>query len=434
LQPKNFDVLDRSIAPSIHNATDFDFVLQPLQTLSCKNGMPIYYINGGAQEVISVEWIFEAGSWYAPQYSVAQAVASLLKSGTSSKTALQIDEFIEFYGGNVKVGCGNDFANIQLTCMSKHLRTLLPLIKEIIIDAQFPQHELDLHNQNYLQRLKVNLTKGDFVANRKIDEFLFGYAHPYGYYNTESTVAEVTSDALRAFVKNYYSSARCRMFVAGNYSDDVIQAIETEFGNEAWNSTDAMPTPTHAVKSEVQKVHRIQNDPKAMQGAIRIAKPFVNRQHPDFAQLILLNTVYGGYFGSRLMSNIREEKGYTYGIYSYMYNNRFDGAFSINTEAGKDVSEATVAEVFKEMDLLCKKPISNDEIQLVKNYILGNLLGDMDGPFQIIGRWKNLILNNFTVEQFDKNIQIYKSTRPEELQSLAQKYFSREDFYELIVY
>ncbi|MFM2386343.1 MAG: hypothetical protein RL660_1100 [Bacteroidota bacterium] len=427
-------VLDRKVAPAIYNATEFDFVLQPIDTVKCSNGIQMHYINGGAQKVISIEWIFEAGSWHTTQFATAQATAALLKSGTSSKTALQIDEIIDFYGANLKVACGSDFANVQLTCLSKHVPQLLPLIKELFVDASFPQQELDLHNQNYLQRLKVNLSKGDFVANRKIDEFIFGYNHPYGHYNTEQTITQVTREALLAHRDQFYSSARCTLFVAGKFEPSVLEAIENIFGTDTWGSATMQAVPQHTIVTEPQKKHRIVNDEKAVQGAIRIAREFPTKFDPNFAQLILLNTVYGGYFGSRLMSNIREDKGYTYGIYSYIYNNKYAGAFGISTECGKDVSEAAVAEVYKEMELMREQVVSEEELQLVKNYILGGLLGDMDGPFQMIQRWKNLILNGFTVEKFNTNIAVYKNCTGEELQALAKQYFNPDEFWEVIVY
>ncbi|HNB80813.1 MAG TPA: insulinase family protein, partial [Chitinophagaceae bacterium] len=149
--------------------------------------------------------------------------------------------------------------------------------------------------------------------------------------------------------------------------------------------------------------------------------------------MILLNTVFGGYFGSRLMSNIREEKGYTYGIHSYLYNYQRLGGFIISTEAGRDVCDATLEEIYSEMKRLREEEIPAEELQLVKNYLLGNLLGELDGAFQIIQRWKNLILNGFSKDRFNDNIRIYKTTGSRELQELANKYLQPSDFYELVV-
>ncbi len=149
--------------------------------------------------------------------------------------------------------------------------------------------------------------------------------------------------------------------------------------------------------------------------------------------MVVLNTLFGGYFGSRLMSNIREDKGFTYGIYSSLTPYANGGAITVHTEVGRDVIEAATKEVYKEMELLCNEEADEDEILLVKNYLLGGLLGDLDGPFSILQRWRTLILNGFTEDDFNNNIRIYKSVTAAELQTLAQRYLRKEDYYEVVV-
>ena len=182
-----------------------------------------------------------------------------------------------------------------------------------------------------------------------------------------------------------------------------------------------------------QKKFRIHNDPDGVQGAIRIARHFPNRQHPDFKKVMVLNTLLGGFFGSRLMANIREEKGYTYGIHSYIQNHVEETAWMISTEAGKDVCEATIEEVYKEMNLLKEELVDDEELLLVKNYMMGSNLGDLDGPFHIINRWKNLILNDLDGNYFNEYISTIKNISAEELRQLANKYFVPDEFYELVV-
>ena len=155
-------------------------------------------------------------------------------------------------------------------------------------------------------------------------------------------------------------------------------------------------------------------------GAIRIAREFPNRHHPDFTKVMVLNTLFGGFFGSRLMSNIREDKGYTYGIHSYLQNNIQQSAWMVSTEAGKDVCEATIEEVYKEMKLLREELIDEEELLLVRNFMIGSILGDLDGPFHIMGRWKNLILNNLTDKYFYDSINIIKTISAKELKLLAE--------------
>jgi predicted Zn-dependent peptidase len=164
-----------------------------------------------------------------------------------------------------------------------------------------------------------------------------------------------------------------------------------------------------------------------------LGRPFPNRHHPDFQKAVILNTLFGGYFGSRLMSNIREDKGYTYGIHSYLDNHINDSDWMISTEAGKDVCEATIQEVYKEMKGLREIPVENEELLLIKNYMMGLHLGYIDGPFQIIARWKSLILHGLDENYFYNSINTIKTITPEELQELACKYLLPEEFFELVV-
>jgi predicted Zn-dependent peptidase len=184
---------------------------------------------------------------------------------------------------------------------------------------------------------------------------------------------------------------------------------------------------------EEKKNHSFIIDENDVQGAIRLARPFPDRHHPDFMKVRVLNTILGGYFGSRLMSNIREDKGFTYGIHSYLQSYMHDSAWVVSTEAGRDVCEATIAETFKEMKRLCDEPVEEEELNLVRNFLIGSTLADLDGPFHIISRWKNYILNDLPGDYFYQNISTIKNISAEELQGLAKKYLQPEAFYQLVV-
>ena len=147
----------------------------------------------------------------------------------------------------------------------------------------------------------------------------------------------------------------------------------------------------------------------------------------------MLNNVFGGFFGSRLMENIREDKGYTYGIHSYLVNNRQESALMISTEAGKEVTAATIEEVYKEMNLLREELIGEEELQQARNFTIGAILGDLDGPFHVAGRWKSILLNGFDVNYFNEGVRIIKTIAPEELRELAIKWLDPAAFFELVV-
>lgn len=425
-------MLDRSIAPHIHDAVDFDFKLPAINTKKLSNGLPLYWLNAGVQDVVQIDWVLQAGLWYEPKPSVAHAVAALLKSGTSKQTAAEINEALEFCGAQLKVSASNDYATVTLYSLTRHLPTLLPIVYELLTDATFPEHELEIHKRNSIQRLMVNLRQCEFVANQQIDALMFGEHHPYGRYTKQQNLELLNRADIISFYNANYSLAHAKMFMAGNIGVAEVNLINQIFGQVSYNNNPIV-RPTYDIAASAERRHRINNDENGVQGAIRIGRLFPNRHHPDYTPMVVLNTLLGGYFGSRLMANIREEKGYTYGIYSALTPEIGGGSLVIQTETGRAVTEDAIVEVYKEMELLCNEPADEEEVLLVKNYLLGGLLGDLDGPFSILQRWRSLILNGFTEEQFYRNINIYKNITAEELQALAQKYLRASDFHEIVV-
>lgn len=422
--------IDRKQAPSIVDAVDFDLLLPKVESFALRNGVPVYAFNGGAEEVMSIEWVFWSGNSYETANLEAATANFLLRNGTSNKTAFQINDFFEYHGAFLQRSCFNETATISLHGLSKHLDVLLPVVRELIVDSVMPADELSTYVQNMKQRLSVSLKKCDFVAGRLIDAYLFGEDHPYGKYTKAPDFDRLSREQLLSFYDRYYRNGEFMLFVAGKLPANFREALDQYFGDLPNGKVDR---PVHAFQPAAQKKYRIENDPNGVQGAIRLARAFPSRTHPDFQPSMILNTVFGGFFGSRLMSNIREDKGYTYGIHSYLMNLMQSSGWMVSTEAGKDVCEATIQEVYKEMRILREELIDDEELSLVKNYLMGSLLGDLDGPFQIIGRWKNLILNGCTDEYFYNTIRTIKSVTPEQLRELAQQYLQEEDFYELVV-
>lgn len=425
-------MLNRKIAPQIKDAVDFNLQLKPSEQFQLDNGIPVYSINAGAQDVTMIELVFYAGNWYEDQNIVAGTANFMLKNGTSKRSAFEINEHFEYYGAYLNRNCYNETANITLHCLNKHLNQVLPVVEELITDSIFPEEELAIYKQNQIQRLKVSLQKCDFVANRFIDEYLFGFDHPYGRYTSIPDFEAISREKVLEFYDNYYRNGKCLIFVAGNLPADIFQQLNKVFGHLPLNKK-PLPEKSFLVKPLPEKKHRIINDENGVQGAIRIARSFPNRRHPDFMKSQVLNNVFGGFFGSRLMSNIREDKGYTYGIHSYFQNHVADSAWMVSTEAGRDVCEATINEVYKEMQILRDKPVDEEELLLVRNYMIGSILGDLDGPFQIINRWKNYVLNGLDESYFYNSINTIKAITAEEVQELAQKYLQPEEFYELLV-
>ncbi len=426
--------LDRITPPAIHQATEFTYELPAIEKHTIGENLSLYSLNAGTQPVISFEIYIPKVIKTANDVAVAKAVTSLLKAGTTSKTALQINEAIEQVGATLAVNQDNDYFTIKLQCLTKHFTNLLPLVFEIIADAQFPGDELEIYRQQAIQLMTINLKKSEFVANRTIDELVYGFDHPYGSYSVLADYETLTRAAIIDYYSQNISLTEATFFVSGQFETGVIDLIKKQLVAIHQKTDKAVSEIIFTEKPNLEKKHRITNDEKAHQGAIRIAQKFIPRDHPDFTPMLFVNTLFGGYFGSRLMSNIREEKGYTYGIYSYVQQNKKSNSYAIATDVGRDVAEAAVAEIWHEMRLLQTETVPAEELNLVKNYILGSILGSIDGPFKIMSRWKSLLLNNRDEHDFANSIHIFKTIDAETIQRLANTYYKQEDFYDLIVY
>jgi zinc protease len=432
---KQKNMPDRTKAPLIIDALDMKMALKPISRYQLNNGVEVYAINAGEEEVLQLELVFAAGNSWEQQNIVAASTNHLLKNGTASRTAFDINEHFEYYGSYLNRHCYNETATLSLHTLRKHLPELLPVMAEMITSSTFPQTELDIFKQNSKQRLAVNLQKCDFVANRLIDAQLYGEQHPYGKYATMEAYDALNREVLVDFFNHYYLYGKCIIFVAGKLPPDIYEQLNRAFGNLPMTGyhPEAVEKDFDPEEKIANRTSRISNDAKGVQGAIRMARHFPNRHHPDFQKVGVLNNLFGGFFGSRLMDNIREDKGYTYGIHSYLQNHVEQSAWVVSTEAGRDVCEAAIKEVYHEMEQLRNEPVEDDELRLVKNYMLGSILGDLDGPFQIIGRWKNYILNGTNENYFYKALETIRQITAEEIQELANKYLQPEAFYEMVV-
>lgn len=428
-----FLTVDRKIAPPITDAVNFHLELKPYEKITLDNGVPVYAVNAGAEEVMLVELVFFAGNSFEEKNLVAAASNFLWKNGTSKKKAFQINEHFEFYGSFLNRACYNETATITLHCLNKHIAVLLPVVEELITDAVYPEEELAIFKQNQKQRLSVSLKKSEFVAGRLIDSYLYGEKHPYGKYSSHEEYDALNREELLSFYNKYYKQGNCVIFTAGKLPPGLFELLNKHFGKLSLGSDFRKPAHQISSTKKTGEKFRISNDVNGVQGSIRIGREFPNRHHPDFQKAMMLNNIFGGYFGSRLMANIREDKGYTYGIHSYLQDHMQQSAWLVSTEAGKDVCEATIEEVYKEMRRLQDAPVGEEEMHLVRNYMMGSILGDLDGPFHIIARWKNYILNDLDGNYFYNAIDTIRTVTPDELQQLAKKYLNPEEFYELVV-
>jgi predicted Zn-dependent peptidase len=420
--------LDRKSAPAFKQVEKVELIRANPVILD--NGIKAFVINAGEQEILRIEFVFENVNWNISRPLQAYASNCLLIEGTNKFTSAEIAERVDFYGAFLQTDYNYDLSTITLYTLSKHLAATLPIMKEIITDAVFPQDELNTFVRNQKQKLCVNLEKNDFLSRRAFNKALFG-STIYGYSTEPEDYDRLTREELLSFHHAAYQPANCTVVISGKITDDNISYLNDQFG-KAWSD----PTPITKNKFQfnqgIGEVHFIEKK-DALQSALRMGQISINRTHPDFPALQVLNTVLGGYFGSRLMANIREEKGYTYGIGSAIVSFKNAGYFFIASEVGAEVCQSAMTEIEKEINLLRKELIPIEELKLVSNYMLGSMLGGLENAFSHADKFKNIYFSGLDYTYYDHYINTVKTITPEKLIELANSYFDFESMEKVIV-
>ena len=393
------------------------------------NGIPVYDVNKGTLPVVKIEVVYFAGRPYEKKQLAARTTASLLREGSKNYSSAEIANAFDFYGGSLSIPVNMDTSNVLVYSLTRHLDKLLPIVADILTQPTFPQKELDVYVARAKKRLQLDLSKNDVIAYRIVTEKIFGEEHPYGYNSLPQTYEALKREDIVAHFEENYSAGNCMVFVSGNTGELLRSKLEQYLGQIPRGPKREAFIPSVKSKPVKLKIDRADT----VQTAIRIGKRLFNRKHPDSNGMEVLNTILGGYFGSRLMENIREQKGYTYNIYSTLDAYLHDGYFYIGTEVGKDFVEQTIKEIYLEIERLQNELIGADELEMVRNYLLGNLLTHLDGPFNVAEVVKAYVQEGMSLDDFDQLIQTIQNIGAEELRQLAQKHLNLSEMIEVVV-
>jgi len=432
-------IINRKIPPEFKTVEHIKLIKAVESPLN--NGLPLYLIDAGTQDLTRIELIFPAGLWYQPSPLLASTANAMLNEGTSKFTSAEIAEKIDYYGSFLEMESGKDFAYISLYTLNKYLKYTLPILEEIVKNSIFPEREFETYLQNRKQKFIVNNEKVDFIASKKFNEIMFGNDHPYGHNVTLNDFDRLKRKDVIDFYDRFYKLDACRIIAAGKIPDDLLGLLNKHFGKGKGLKVMAktsvglpLSQPKRSSRHECRDRGEVFIPKKdALQSAIRIGKKLLNKKDPDYMGMQILNTVLGGYFGSRLMANIREDKGYTYGIYSAVVSLQNEGCFFISTEAGVDVCNKAIDEIYGELKRLREELIPEEELQLVKNYMLGAFLRSIDGPFALADKFKGIMEYGLDYGYYKMFIDTIKEITSVKLNNLANKYLQQEDMHQVVV-
>ncbi|MHB1178523.1 MAG: M16 family metallopeptidase [Daejeonella sp.] len=421
-------MINRTLAPDFGQVEKIELIKANPTVLG--NGLKIFSIEGGEQDLVRIEFIFENINYDVSKPLQSYAANTMLNDGTSELTSSEIADKIDYYGAFLQTDYSNDQSGVTLYSLNKHLSSTLPIVKAILTDSIFPQIELDTLIRNQKQKLSVNLEKSDFLGRKVFNNVLFGNSI-YGYDTRAEDYDKLTRDQLKEYFKLAYQPKNCTVILSGKATGNALKMIDELFGS-GWMGIGEIAPNSFSFKPGIGAEHYIEKG-NAIQSAIRLGKVAINRSHADFAGMQVINTILGGYFGSRLMTNIREDKGYTYGIGSALVSMKNTGYFFIASEVGADVCSAALAEIYKEVNILKQEPVSTEELSLVRNYMLGSMLGSLENAMSHADKFKNIYFSGLGYDYYENYIKTVRTINPEAILGLANKYFSTETFEKVIV-
>ncbi|AKD02440.1 pitrilysin family protein [Pontibacter korlensis] len=421
-------MLDRTKAPETYEIDAVSIQIAEVTNLS--NGARLHTIKSETQPVVRLDFVFKAGKWYESEKGSSDLAAKVLLEGSLNHSAKQIADKVAYYGASFDNNHGYDRTEFTLYCLAKYTSELLALVLDVLQNPAFPEEEFNLLKQRTIQSLKVQRQKNNYLSTHSFTQQVYGDRHPYTFGFDEGVLEAISIEDVKTFYRNRFVTQELEVFACGAI-DDILQ-------RELQNKISALqlePSAASASHKNLQEItganekYKLVQVAESLQSSIRIGKRFPKPNHQDYQKLLILNEVLGGYFGSRLMRNIREDKGYTYGIYSVISPKEQDSLFYIGTDVNFAVTDHTIEEVLKEVKQLQQEEIPAEELETVKNYMLGKFLNDISTIFDQCDRYKRIVTHQLTPEHYNNYVTTIRTVTAPELQDLAKQYLQEEDFY-----
>ena len=423
-------ILDRTVAPEMRQIENFSIGVPACHVMH--NGIPLHIIQAGDEDVVRFDLLIKGGQWEQTAPLQAMFTNRMLREGTRTLSSARIAERLDYYGAWLDLSSSVNYGFVTLYSLNKYFPQTLEILASMVKEPAFPEKELSVIAESNKQQFLVNAERVEVITRKQLNRSLFGLSHPLGKYAQAKDYDCIHSGMLRDFYRKYYRSNNSSAYVSGKVTSEIIRCIERFFGDEAWGDMKEssqhiayMPEPDGRKRVFIER-------PGAMQSSLKIGGFTINRLHPDYHKLRVLVTLLGGYFGSRLMSNIREEKGYTYGIGANLVCYPDKGMLIISTEAANEYINQIIKEVYKEIDILSSEKVPDEELNMVKNYMLGDMCRSYEGAFSLSDAWIFIETAGLKDCFFEESLDAIRSVTASDLQALAQKYLRKEHLIEII--
>jgi zinc protease len=418
-------MLDRKIAPPYLKSTSF--LLPSPKTFQLPNGINLHSIEGVQQDIIKIEFIFKAGKWCESKVGLSNFTPQMMERGTATRTSAQLAEFFDRYGAHIEISPGLDFTSIGLYSLSKNLHLVLPAFLEMLKTPSFPDNELKQMKEVYIENLKVNNEKNGFLASKALRKNIFGAGHPYGSSVEPDDVNSIVRSDLLQYFEEYLIPSE--IFVVSSGDKLTLDYILEEVSVFQKPKEKNKALDSKSQNSFFEKISK----PNSVQSSVRLGKKTISRDHKDYPNLLFLNHIVGGFFGSRLMKNIREEKGLTYGIQSSVNSLVNESYMVIGADVNKENEELIFQEIKNELIELQSKEIEMSELEAAKGHFIGSLQSETANPFSVAEKIKTIKLFSLSEDYYQLLLNSVYSISSKGLLHSAQSYLNDDEFFKVTV-
>ncbi len=376
-------MVDRTKQPALGKMEVY--TLPPVQELRLENGIPLTIVDrvkpGSLEEsVFRLDIVFQCGQVDQDKLLQAGTTCRMLREGGKGLPSSRIAERLDYYGAWMEVSTYYLYSRVTLFSMTKYAEELLPLLASIVREATFPEREFEVVNTANKEFTRIRLAKSGTKAQRGLMKSLFGKGHICSAFAEDADYDALTVEDLRRFHALFYRSSLCHIFYSGKMTDSFHSLLDQSFGKGEWGGKDIVPvrqTPERHTSSEKRVFIPCDT---AVQSSVRLGCFFTPRTEKDFLKANFFNTLFGGFFGSRLMKELREKRGYTYGISSQVVMYPYDMMLLIASETSPEHVDALIEGVYREIARLQEELVGEDELALVRNYYMGDLCRTYEEP------------------------------------------------------
>jgi len=413
--------MNRRLQPPFQKSLTFNLPIPERVPLA--QSRELFYLPSNVGEAVKVEFIFKAGRYFEHKPGTAQFLVNMLDKGVPGKDANQISNLLDYYGAHLEVQAGFDFASVTLYTLRKNVKHLLPLFLSLVSAPEFPEKELTNYRKIFIENLKVNLEKNSFVASNHIRKSIFG-SHPYGGSIQIEDAEKIVVSDLKKLFKDHFRPFK--IFVIGTLDRDDLEYLAKSLDDSLKRNVNEKGS----VDGQSPTTEVIQG-PNKIQASLKLGRKTIPRDHLDLPGVQLINHLLGGFFGSRLMKNIREEKGLTYGIHSSIHSMQEASSLIISADVNADKSEIALQEIQKELRQL--NTISESELDIARNHLIGSLQNDITTVFAAGERIKIILLSNLSTDYYQNLINQINEIQIQKLKEVCNTYFNPEEFSVVVV-